>query len=89
MLCSAVFPFPEDEQKCWEVYKDFDKATLPRDVVAFSDLMHLGVALRKHEKCLVKQIRQLRRAKCKEVCSRVLGEWLAYTRFYLQMPLRS
>ncbi len=80
LVCSAVFPwgYAEDEQKCWEVYKAFDKSKLPRDVVVYFDLVHLSVALSRHEKCLVKQIRQLRRAKCREVCSRVLGDWLVY-----------
>lgn len=47
LVCSAVFPwgYAEDEQKCWEVYKAFDKSKLPRDVVVYFDLVHLSVAL--------------------------------------------
>ncbi|BDA50672.1 hypothetical protein COCOBI_16-3480 [Coccomyxa sp. Obi] len=75
----CVFPHPKSERKCWEVYKNFDKAKLPSDVVAFFDLMHLLAALNRHEWCLRKQIRQLQLEKCKKVCSRVLGKALSVT----------
>lgn len=77
-VCCTVFPHPEDELKCWEVYKNFDKANLPSDVVAYFDMVHLWAALDRHEKVLKGQIRHLRREECKRVISHILGEWLVH-----------
>ncbi|CAL8465077.1 g4612 [Coccomyxa elongata] len=88
----CVFPDPEDEQKCWEVYKNFDKAKLPKDVVAFFDLMHLWAALSRLEKRLVMRVRLIHHHKFERALSRIVGDVTCFpgdVKRYLSKKFRS
>ncbi|BDA40725.1 hypothetical protein COCOBI_01-3790 [Coccomyxa sp. Obi] len=70
----CVFPDPKNDWRCWAVYKNFDKAKLPRDVVAFFDHLFLWGAISRLEADLVMYFRRVRHDKWERVLTRIVGD---------------